>query len=307
MTRWIFFVITFIHFSWLNFFMASSRWMSSNVHWLLSHTFFSRELRTSTVTIFNCHSCFVYGILLKSLLDISLMRIPWSQNKTVVNAKKTVRLYLFALSLLLARLRVSLFHFNEWTISVPWIMLAKASDAFKTSEKMKGMCKNMTGPPKQGGRLTKDEKNDAAREMALEGFVWHKGEKPGGERNKPKKDPLWRGQLWSWNDAWRNIILSLVSTQFVMSFTHSFNRLENLTRRFLLCLFFSGPPWIPCQVTNPNKWRNQSTSQLAEFNWSAGFSVYLLSFLARIRRQRLCGYKECSHLLGPMAVRKIHK
>lgn len=49
--------------------------------------------------------------------------------------------------------------------------------------------------------------------------------KPG--RQNWKKESLCRRQLWRWNDAWKNIILSLVSTQFVMSFTHSFNRLEN--------------------------------------------------------------------------------
>lgn len=35
---------------------------------------------------------------------------------------------------------------------------------FKMTAKMKGMCRNKTGPPKRGGRLTKDEKNDTARE-----------------------------------------------------------------------------------------------------------------------------------------------
>lgn len=45
-----------------------------------------------------------------------------------------------------------------------------------------------------------------------------------------KKDPLCRGQLWSWNDAWKNIILSLVSAQFVMSYTRSLSRLENVSQ-----------------------------------------------------------------------------
>lgn len=66
--------------------------------------------------------------------------------------------------------------------------------------------------------------------------------------------PLWRGQLWSWNDAWKNIVLSLVSTQFVMSLTHSLSRL----RREGKCLTSRSRP--PCQETNPNKWRNQSTA-----------------------------------------------
>lgn len=38
-------------------------------------------------------------------------------------------------------------------------------------------------------------------------------------KNRENRGSFVRRQLWSWNDAWRNIILSLVSTQFVMSFT----------------------------------------------------------------------------------------
>lgn len=96
------------------------------------------------------------------------------------------------------------------------------------------------------------------------------------ENEMRKKDPLCRGQLWSWNDAWKNIILSLVSTQFVMSFTHSFNRLERMSHK-TKSVCFSGPP---CQVTNPNKWRNQSTSHNLP-NSIEEFLVYLLSFFVQ--------------------------
>lgn len=168
---------------------------SCDVHWHSGNKFQQTTVIASTVKIFNCHSCTVSGMLLKSLLDIILTRIPWRtlfhevKTKTVVNA---LRLYLFALSLRrLRRLRVSLFHFNEWTISVSWITLAKASDdALRWQGRWRECAETKLDLQSGAGRLTKDEKNDTAREIAVEGFVWHKGEKPGGERNKPKKGPF---------------------------------------------------------------------------------------------------------------------
>lgn len=119
----------FIRFSWI-FHRAKQMTVSCDVHWLSSNEFQHRRQSQHLLwRFFNCHSCTVSGMLLKSLLDIILTRIPRRRllhevkTKTVVNAP---RLYLFALSLRrLRRLRVSLFHFNEWTISVSWITLAR--------------------------------------------------------------------------------------------------------------------------------------------------------------------------------------
>lgn len=110
------------------------------------------------------------------------------------------------------------------------------------------------------------------RWTACEGFVWQKrkGREANETNNEVKERPLWRGQLWSWNDAWKNIVLSLVSTQFVMSFAHSFNRLKEEEK---ISHKSSGPP---CQVTNPTN--DAIKAQLAEFNWGRiVLCVYFLS------------------------------
>lgn len=94
------------------------------------------------------------------------------------------------------------------------------------------------------------------------------------EENEQKERPFVAGQLWSGNDAWKNIVLSLVSTQFVMSLTNSFNRLEKcLTRRKVYVFLRATLPSDKSKQMTQSKHLTTCRIQLKSF-W-----FYLLSFL----------------------------
>lgn len=282
----------------------------SVVRWRSCDKFQQTAVTASTVTIFNCPSCNVSGMLLKSLLDIILMRIPWSQKKNSRKRSGDGRMYLFALSLLrLRRLRVSLFHFNEWTISVPWITLAKMSDdALRWQRRWRECAETKLDLQSEEGDWQKTR-----RMTRLEKLQWMKVSCDTKERSREanetnrRKGPLCRGQLWSWNDAWKNISLSLVSTQFVMSFTHSFERLEKSHKT--ICFLFV---LVRATLDSPAKWQIQTNDAIkASYNLPNSIEVqrfYLFVVLFGENSPTTSLWLlERSHPFGPKAVRKIHK
>lgn len=164
----------------------------------------------------------------------------------------------------------------------------------------------------KGERWTSKAGGDARRmtrskRTACEGFMWQKESREAKKQNW-KKESLCRGQLWRRNDAWKNIILSLVSTQFVMSFTYSFNRLEtemSHKANVFVCRLTKAtlPSDKSQQMTQSN------TSQHAEFNSRKDF----LLFAKKAPTIVACGFEEVLtyitssfHLTLPVLTIQLH-